>query len=46
MVRDGGFYAGGGRRRARPPSEVYRLAPTTMFGFGTDETFGATRWRL
>jgi hypothetical protein len=25
---------------------VYDVTPTTVFGFGTDETFGATRWRL
>ena len=25
---------------------VYEVIPTTAFGIGTDETFGATRWRF
>ena len=45
-VRDGAFYADGAPTAGPPPYEVYAVIPTTAFGFGTDESFGATRWRL
>ncbi len=46
-VRDGAFYADYGAPTAGPPPyEVYEVTPTTVFGFGTDETFSPTRWRF
>lgn len=45
-VRDGGFWAEGAPTAGPPPYDVYRVTPTAAFGFGTDETFGATRWRF
>jgi hypothetical protein len=36
-----------GRPHVRPtPYDVYEVIPTTAFGFGTDESFSATRWRF
>jgi len=26
--------------------EVYEVIPMTVFGLGTDEPYGATRWRF
>jgi nitroimidazol reductase NimA-like FMN-containing flavoprotein (pyridoxamine 5'-phosphate oxidase superfamily) len=45
-VRDGAFYADGAPTAGPPPYEVYEVTPTTVFGFGTDESVGATRWRF
>lgn len=45
-VRDGAFWADGAPTAGPPPYDVYQVTPTTAFGFGTDETFGATRWRF
>jgi len=45
-VRDGVFYADGAPTAGPPPYEVYEVLPTTAFGFGTDESGGATRWRF
>jgi PPOX class probable F420-dependent enzyme len=45
-VRNGAFYADGAPTAGPPPYEVYEVTPTTIFGFGTDESFGATRWRF
>jgi nitroimidazol reductase NimA-like FMN-containing flavoprotein (pyridoxamine 5'-phosphate oxidase superfamily) len=45
-IRDGAFYADGAPTAGPPPYDVYTVAPTTAFGFGTDETFNATRWRF
>jgi uncharacterized pyridoxamine 5'-phosphate oxidase family protein len=39
-VRDGAFYGDGGR------ADVYKVAPTTVFGFGKGETSSQTRWRF
>jgi hypothetical protein len=46
VVRDGAFYGEGAPTAGPPPYEVYEVIPTVMFGFGTDETFTATRWRF
>jgi hypothetical protein len=43
-VRDGAFYADGAPTAGPPPYELYEAAPTRIFGFGTDESFGAARW--
>jgi nitroimidazol reductase NimA-like FMN-containing flavoprotein (pyridoxamine 5'-phosphate oxidase superfamily) len=45
-VRDGAFYADGAPIAGPPPYAVYEVAPTMVFGFGTDETFRSTRWRF
>ena len=46
-VSNGVFYADYGAPTAGPPPyEVYEVTPTTVFGFGTDETFSPTRWRF
>ena len=45
-VRDGVFYASGAPTAGPPPYEVYKVAPTLVFGFGADETFSPTRWRF
>jgi nitroimidazol reductase NimA-like FMN-containing flavoprotein (pyridoxamine 5'-phosphate oxidase superfamily) len=45
-VRDGAFYADGAPTAGPPPYEVYEVIPTRVFGFGTDERFGPTRWRF
>jgi nitroimidazol reductase NimA-like FMN-containing flavoprotein (pyridoxamine 5'-phosphate oxidase superfamily) len=46
-VRNGAFDADYGAPTAGPPPyEVYGLAPTKVFGFGTDETWSPTRWRF
>jgi len=29
-----------------PPYEVYEVIPMTVFGLGTDDPYGATRWRF
>jgi hypothetical protein len=44
-VRAGAFHDTEGAPTAGPPPyEVYVVTPTSAFGFGTDESFGATRW--
>jgi hypothetical protein len=46
-VRDGAFHDTQGAPIAGPPPyDVYEAAPTTAFGFGTDETLVPTRWRF
>ncbi len=45
-VRDGAFYADGAPTAGPPPYAVYEVTPTLAFGFGTDESLGATRWRF
>jgi nitroimidazol reductase NimA-like FMN-containing flavoprotein (pyridoxamine 5'-phosphate oxidase superfamily) len=46
-VRDGAFYAEFSAPSAGPPPwHVYEVTPTTVFGLGTDEPYGATRWRF
>jgi Pyridoxamine 5'-phosphate oxidase len=39
-VRDGAFHGEGGR------ALVYKVIPTTAFGFGKGDTFSQTRWRF
>ena len=46
VVRDGAFYADGAPTAGPPPYEVYAVRPTAAFGFGTDDSLGATRWRF
>ena len=46
-VQDGAFTAEFSAPSAGPPPwYVYEVTPTTVFGLGTDEPYGATRWRL
>lgn len=45
-VRDGAFFAEGAPTAGPPPYDVYRLEPEVVFGFGTDDSFKATRWRF
>ncbi len=45
-VRDGAFSADGAPTAGPPPYDVYAVAPTLAFAFGTDESVGATRWRF
>lgn len=46
-VRDGAFYHEYSAPSAGPPPwEVYELTPQTVFGVGTAEPHGATRWRM
>ncbi|MGH2541237.1 MAG: pyridoxamine 5'-phosphate oxidase family protein, partial [Ardenticatenaceae bacterium] len=46
-VRDGALYAEYSAPSAGPPPwEVYEVTPTTVFGLGTAEPYGATRWRF
>jgi nitroimidazol reductase NimA-like FMN-containing flavoprotein (pyridoxamine 5'-phosphate oxidase superfamily) len=45
-VRDGAFYAEGAPTAGPPPYTVYQVNPSTIFGFGTDDTLNATRWRF
>src|SRR5262245_2099887 len=46
-VRDGALYAEYRAPSAgSPPWEVYEVTPTTVFGLGTAEPYGATRWRF
>jgi nitroimidazol reductase NimA-like FMN-containing flavoprotein (pyridoxamine 5'-phosphate oxidase superfamily) len=46
-VRNGAYDADYGAPTAGPPPyEVYEVAPTTVFAFGTAETFSPTRWRF
>ena len=46
-VRDGASHdAEGAPTAGPPPYEVYEVAPTTAYGFGTDGTYAPTRWRF
>jgi nitroimidazol reductase NimA-like FMN-containing flavoprotein (pyridoxamine 5'-phosphate oxidase superfamily) len=45
-VRDGVFHADGAPTAGPPPFDVYEVTPTTVFAFGTDESYGAARWRF
>jgi nitroimidazol reductase NimA-like FMN-containing flavoprotein (pyridoxamine 5'-phosphate oxidase superfamily) len=45
-VHDGAFYADGSPTAGPPPYEVYAVRLDTAFAFGTDESFGAMRWRF
>lgn len=46
-VRDGALYAQFSAPSAGPPPwDVYEVTPATVFGLGTAEPYGATRWRL
>lgn len=46
-VQSGVFSADYGAPSAGPPPyDVYEVAPVTVFGLGTDEPYGATRWRF
>lgn len=45
-VSGGGLVGSGAPTAGPPPYSVYAVRPTTAFGFGTDESFGATRWRF
>ena len=46
-VRDGALYAPYSAPSAGPPPwHVYEVTPTTVFGLGAAEPFGATRWRF
>jgi uncharacterized pyridoxamine 5'-phosphate oxidase family protein len=46
-VRNAAFDAEYGAPTAGPPPyHVYELTPSTVFGFGTDETWSPTRWRF
>ena len=38
--------AGGAGTAGPPPYDVYRLAPETAYGFGTDRPITSTRWRF
>ena len=46
-VRDGAFSAEFGAPSAGPPPwDLYEVMPTTAFGFGTAEPYGAMRWNF
>jgi hypothetical protein len=45
-VRDGALHATGAPTAGPPPHNVYAIRPSIVFGLGTDDTFGATRWRF
>jgi nitroimidazol reductase NimA-like FMN-containing flavoprotein (pyridoxamine 5'-phosphate oxidase superfamily) len=45
-VRDGALHGDGAPTAGPPPYDVYEVTPTTAFGFGTDESFNAMRWRF
>jgi PPOX class probable F420-dependent enzyme len=45
-ICDGAYDGAGAPTAGPPPYEVYRLTPTTVFAFGSDETFTPTRWRF
>lgn len=46
VVRDGALHGDGAPSAGPPPYVVYAITPTTVFGFGTDDTYGSTRWRF
>jgi hypothetical protein len=43
-VRDSALWGDGAPTSGGPPYDVYKVTPTTVFAFGTDETFSPTRW--
>jgi hypothetical protein len=43
-VRGGALHGDGAPTAGPPPYEVYALMPSTVFGFGADESFSPTRW--
>lgn len=45
-IRDGAFEAEGAPTAGPSPYHVYRLTSTVAFGFGTDDSLNATRWRF
>ena len=46
-VQSGVFYADDAMSGADPPLyDVYEVVPVTVFGLGTDEPYGATRWHF
>lgn len=45
-VRDGALHGEGAPTAGPPPYDVYRVTPTTAFGFPADEAFTPTRWRF
>jgi hypothetical protein len=42
----GALYGDGAPTAGPPPFEVFEVRPSTVFAFGTDESFGAIRWRF
>ena len=45
-IRDGAYYGQGAPTAGPPPYDVYRLSPSVVFAFGSDESFTPTRWRF
>jgi len=45
-VHGGAFYGDGAPTAGPPPYEVFEVRAATVFAFGTDESFGAMRWRF
>ena len=46
-IRDHAYWAEYGAPSAgAPPYELYEVQPTTVYGLGNAEPFGATRWRF
>jgi len=45
-VHDGAFQGEGAPTAGPPPYEVYEVVPSVAFGFGTDESLNAMRWRF
>jgi hypothetical protein len=45
-VRDGALHGEGAPTAGPSPYAVFELTPTKAFGFGTDDTVVATRWRF
>jgi hypothetical protein len=45
-VADGALVGAGAPTAGPPPYAVYAVSPATVFAVGTDETFGAMRWRF
>ena len=43
-VRNGALHGDGAPTAGPPPYQVYEVRPTTIFGFGGDESFTSTRW--
>lgn len=45
-VRDGALYGDGAPTAGPPPYAVYRVTPTTAFGFPAGQQYPPTRWRF
>ena len=45
-IRDQAFEGDGAPTAGPSPYHLYRIMPTTVYGFGTDDTATATRWRF